>query len=178
MSNHFVYSENIHAAYLSGNYIFNQKTNVQLGFRGEKTLSNGNNLTSDERNQRNYFNLFPSLFAQHKFNDRHQLGVSYSYRIGRPPYQLLNPFVWMLDPYTYNKGNPFLNAQYTHATKLSYTLRNKYIFSLSHSFTKEAWLQVFEQDDATRTTIIGWANLNNYYNTSANVVLPIDIAKW
>ncbi len=178
MSNHFVYNENINAAYVSGNYKFNDKTSVQLGLRGEQTISKGNNTTSEERNERDYFNLFPSFFAQQKFNDNHQLGVSYSYRIGRPPYGLLNPFVWMLDPYTYNKGNPFLDPQFTHSAKLSYTFKNKYILSLSYSYTKDAWLQVFDQDDATRTTIIGWENLNNYYNTSATAVLPIEIAKW
>jgi hypothetical protein len=178
MSNHFVYSENIHAAYVSGSYQFNDKTSVQLGFRGEQTISKGNNTTINQSNERNYFNLFPSFFAQHKFNDNHQLGASYSYRIGRPPYGLLNPFVWMLDPYTYNQGNPFLDAQFTHSAKLSYTFKGKYMLSLSYSNTKDTWEQVIEQDDVTRTTIIGWENLNNYYNSSATVVLPVDIANW
>ncbi len=178
MSNHFVYNENINAAYMSGHYKFNDKTNVQLGLRGEQTISTGNNTTSEQRNERNYFNLFPSLFLQQKFNDNHQFGFSYSYRIGRPPYWLLNPFVWMLDPYTYNRGNPFLDAQFTHSTKLSYTFNGKYIFSIDYSYTKDAWLQVFEQDDATRTTIIGWENLSNYHNTSATAVLPVEITKW
>ena len=178
MSNHFVYSENIHAVYLSGNYAFNDKTSVQLGFRGEYTVSTGNNITSQQRNDRDYFNLFPSFFAMHQFNDHHQLGVSYSYRIGRPPYNLLNPFIFMLDPYTYNRGNPFLEPQFTHSTRLSYTLKNKYILTLSYSYTKDSWVQIFEQDDATRTTINGWENLNNYYNAGATAVLPVDIAKW
>jgi len=178
MSNHFVYSENINAAYISGNYKFNDKTSVQLGFRGEQTISKGNNITIEQSNERNYFNLFPSFFAQHKFNDRHQLVVSYSYRIGRPPYGLLNPFVWMLDPYTYNKGNPFLQPQFTHSSRLSYTLNNKYILALSYGYTNDVWVQIFDQEDDTRTTIIGWENLNIYYNTNATAVLPFEIAKW
>ncbi len=178
MSNHFIYNENINAAYVSGQHKFNDKTSVQLGLRGEQTISNGNNTTSEQRNERDYFNLFSSFFAQQKFNDNHQLGLSYSYRIGRPPYWLLNPFVWMLDPFTYNKGNPFLDPQFTHSAKLSYTFKNKYIFSIDYSYTKDAWLQVFDQDDATRTTIIGWENLNNYHNASVTAVLPFEITKW
>ncbi len=178
MSNRFVYRENINAVYLSGQYKFNDKTSVQLGLRGEQTISTGNNTTSEQRNERDYFNLFPSFFAQQKFNDNHQLGLSYSYRIGRPPYWLLNPFVWMLDPYTYNRGNPFLDPQFTHSAKLSYTFKGKYIFSADYSYTKDAWLQVFEQDDATRTTVIGWENLNNHNNASITAVLPVEIAKW
>ncbi len=177
MSNRFVYSENINAAYLSGRYTMNDKTSVQLGLRGEYTVSDGENATNEQRNERDYFNLFPSFFAQQKFNDKHQFGLSYSYRIGRPPYWLLNPFVWLLDPYTYNKGNPFLDPQFAHSAKLSYTLKNKYIFSVDYGYTKDSWMQVLEQDDATRTTIITWKNLNNFYNASMTAVLPIKITK-
>jgi len=178
MSNRFVYSENIYAAYVSANHTFNDKTSVQLGLRGEQTFSNGTNRTSHEYNERNYFNLFPSFFALHKFNEHHQLGVSYSYRIGRPPYDILNPFLYMIDPYTYNRGNPFLDAQFTHASRLSYTLHNKYIVSLSYSYTNNAWMQVFEQDDATRTTLIAWENLSTYHNAGFTLVLPIEITRW
>jgi hypothetical protein len=178
MSNHFIYRENINAAYLSGNYKLNDQTSVQLGLRSEQTVSTGNNVTSDTVTKRDYINLFPSFFAQHKFNDSHQLGVSYSYRIGRPPYWALNPFVYMVDPYTYNQGNPNLNAQFTHTSKLSYTLKGKYIFSLDYSYTKDAWTQVFRQNDETRTSYITWENLNNYYNTNFTAVLPVEITKW
>jgi hypothetical protein len=106
------------------------------------------------------------------------LGVSYSYRIGRPPYSILNPFVWMLDPYTYNQGNPYLNPQFTHASKLSYTLKGKYIFSVDYSYTKDVYTQLIEQDDDTRITSIKWVNLNNYYNSNFTSVLPIEITKW
>ncbi len=178
MSNRFIYSENLNAAYLSAHHDFTEKTKAQIGLRGEQTRAKGDNRTSDDVNSRNYFNLFPSFFIQQKINDNHQLGFSYSYRIGRPPYSILNSFVWMLDPYTYNKGNPFLDAQFTHSTKLSYTLKNKYILSVDYSYTKNAWVQVFEQNDETRVTIIGWENLNNYYNSSVTLVLPIQITKW
>ena len=178
MSNRFIYKENINAAYASGSYKISDKTSVQVGLRGEQTVSTGNNITIDQINKRNYFNLFPTFFAQQKINNNHQLGVSYSYRIGRPPYGQLNPFVYMIDPYTYNRGNPYLNPQFTHAAKLSYTLKGKYIFSADYSYTKDAYVQVFEQNDSTRTTFINWMNLNNFYNSNFTAVLPIEFAKW
>ena len=178
MSNRFIYKENINAAYISGNYRFSDKTSLQFGLRGEQTISTGNNVTSNQTNKRDYFNLFPSFFVQQKLNDNHQLGFSYSYRVGRPPYNLLNPFMWMIDPYTYQKGNPYLNPQFTHAAKLSYTLKSKYIFSIDYSNTKDVFTQLLEQDDNTRTTTINWANLNNYYNSNLTAVLPVQVAKW
>jgi hypothetical protein len=178
MSNRFIYKENINAAYASGSYKFSDKTSIQFGLRGEQTISNGNNVTSNQINKRNYFNLFPSFFAQQRLNDNHSLGISYSYRIGRPPYGILNPFVWMLDPNTRQQGNPYLNPQFTHSAKLSYTLKSKYIFSADYSYTKDVWTQLIEQDDATRTAIIAWKNLNSYYNSNFTAVLPIQITKW
>ncbi len=177
-SNRFVYDEDIYAAYIAGNYKFNDRISLQAGLRGEQTVSDGNNLTIREQNKREYFNLFPSLFAQYRFNDKHTMNFAYSYRIGRPPYRILNPFIWMLDPYTYEKGNPFLNPRFTHSTKLSYTLNNSYIFFIDYAYTKDAWAVMYEQDDASPTTVITQRNLDNYHDISLSAVLPVKIAKW
>ncbi len=178
LSNHFVYNENINAAYLSGRYTLSERTSIQLGFRGEQTIAKGDNKTSNEAHTQRYFNLFPSFFFQQRLSDNHQVGFSYSYRIGRPPYDFLNPFIYILDPYTFSQGNPYLNPQYTHASKLSYTLQKKYIVSLDFSYTEDARVRFFKQDDQNQRVIATWANLNDYYNASVTVVVPVQITKW
>jgi len=178
MSNHFKYSENINAIYASYKRKWSNKFDVQLGLRGEQTRSDGNNVTMDSINHRNYFNLFPTLFMQETFSDKHQLNISYAYRIGRPNYWLLNPFVWMLNPYTYNQGNPMLQPQFTHSVKLTYTFMQKYILALGYAYTKDQYAQVFEQNDETKVSIITWRNLNNANNADVTVTIPVQIKKW
>ncbi len=176
LSNRYVYSENIDAVYLSGRYSFSPKTSLQLGLRGEQTIAKGDNKTIDESHTQKYFNLFPSFFLQQQLGEIHQLGLSYSFRIGRPPYDFLNPFIFLLDPYTFSQGNPYLVPQYTHASKLSYTLKNKYILSLDFSYTEDVWVRFFRQEG--RRVIATWYNLDDYYNASATLVVPVQITKW
>ena len=57
-----------------------------------------------------------------RFNKKHNLSFTYSRRLERPNYKDLNPFENYLDQYTFEKGNPFLNPQYSDAFGLSYAM--------------------------------------------------------
>ena len=177
MSNRYLYSENINAAYLSLRRKFTPKFEVQAGLRGEQTVMSGNNVTSNQTHDRNYFNLFPTLFLNKTFSDNHQINASYSYRIGRPNYRLLNPFVFMVNPYTYNQGNPDLQPQFTHSLKLSYILKQKYILSAGYSKTNEQYTQIIVPDNETKVTIVAWENLSGTETADVTLVIPVQPAR-
>lgn len=61
-SNHFLHDETILAAYVNWNSKLSEKFNVQAGIRAENTSSKGECLTAGEINEREYIQLFPSLF--------------------------------------------------------------------------------------------------------------------
>src|SRR6266487_145898 len=61
-TNHFIYKENINAAYVNVNKQLNKKWSAQLGLRLENTISDGNQLTSGEKFKRDYTQLFPTTF--------------------------------------------------------------------------------------------------------------------
>lgn len=120
-SNNFNYRENINAVYLNYNKDY-KKILWQVGVRMENTIvsghSNGfklkNNFTAfDSSFRRNYTDLFPAVAITWKKNNNNQIGLSYSKRIDRPVYQNLNPFEYLVDEYTYRKGNTNLQPQYT-----------------------------------------------------------------
>lgn len=173
----FIYDENINAAYISGKGQFG-KTSVQLGLRVENTNSKGNSESLNRIDRDHYTNLFPSLFVQRSFNDNNQLGFSYSYRIGRPNYDMLNPFLWMLDPYTYMQGNPFLKPQYTHSLGLNYTYKGKWITSLGYNYTRDLFTQVLVQNDQTNVIYQTDENLSKSIDFNASETAQLDIAKW
>ena len=123
-TNQFKYTENINAAYVNYGGKIGAKTSYQLGFRAEQTHSVGNSVTLNDVRDRNYLNLFPSVFLSRQLDSSNVLNFSYSRRIDRPNYQSLNPFEFYLDPYTFSRGNPNLRPQYTHAVQLTHVYKN------------------------------------------------------
>jgi outer membrane receptor protein involved in Fe transport len=176
-TNHFVYTEFVNAAYFNVGKQWD-KIGFQTGLRAEHTKSEGNSLTLSEVVPRSYLSLFPTAFLNQKVNDKNSLRYSYSRRIGRPNYQQLNPFLFFLDPYTFQKGNEFLKPQFTDNTELTYSYDNKISMTLGYAFTKDNMFDVIEQDDETRVTYQTNTNLEKVKNYSANLSFPISVAKW
>lgn len=176
-SNQFIYDENVNAAYTNINKQF-KTTSVQLGLRMEQTNSKGNLITTNNIVKRSYWDFFPTFFLQQQLNKNNQLGLSYSRRIDRPSYDALNPFVYYLDQYTYNKGNPFLNPQYTNSFELSYTFMQKYLLSINYSRTNDAITEVILPDEAQKALYQTNTNLASNVSYSANLNIPVTIGKW
>jgi iron complex outermembrane receptor protein len=173
-SNHFIYTEKIQAGYLNINKQF-KKTSVQLGLRAENTQSNGN-LIGSTPVKRSYLNLFPSAFINHTINDKNEVSFSYSRRIDRPGYDNLNPFIYYLDPYTFSKGNAFLNPQYTQNFELNYTYKKTVNVSVSYSHTTNAITELILTEG--KKTFQTNANLQTQTGYNANINTPFTITKW
>lgn len=173
----FIYSEAIQAAYVNGKAQFN-KTTIQLGLRLENTISSGNSVVSNTVNDTSYLKLFPSFFVQQKIDDNNSLNFKYSYRIGRPSYHNLNPFRWMVDPYTYNVGNPNLSPQFTHSMGLTHNFKNKLISSFGLNYTNGLFTQIIKQDDASKTVFQTMENLNNSLDMNLSETVQLEPAKW
>ena len=71
-SNHFVYRENINAAYLNLSSSLTKKLSAQFGLRLENTNARGNQLTTGETFTRDYTSLFPTAYFQYKANEKNQ----------------------------------------------------------------------------------------------------------
>lgn len=136
-SNHFRYIENINAAYISGKKEWTRWA-VQGGLRIENTIAKshqpGNPVFSDTSFRRSYNALFPSLYLSYKLDSggHHMLFFRYSKRISRPNYQQLNPFVFYVNRYSYNAGNPNLTASYNQYIELMYTYKHYFSFTVDY----------------------------------------------
>ena len=132
-SNHFIYKENINAAYINLQKQF-KKLSVQLGLRAEQTVADGNQIIKNDAFHKNYVQLFPTSYFSYKLNDNNTVGLSYGRRIERPGYQDLNPFQFQLDRYTYQQGNPNLQPQFSHNIELSYNYKGE--LNVTANYTK------------------------------------------
>ena len=180
-SNQFEYLENVNAAYLNYSGKFSEKVNFQLGVRAEQTNSEGD-LTafvqSDEDNvKRSYLDFFPSGGLTFQANQMNSFQLTYSRRIDRPSYQDLNPFQNRLDELTFEKGNPFLNPQYSHNFQLTHTYKYMYNTSLSYSRTTDLITRITDIS-GTSASFITWLNLAEQDVLSLSVSAPIQITKW
>lgn len=175
-SNQFIYTERVTAAYA----IYSQKikkTSIQAGLRMEHTYSDGNSITMQQRNERDYLNLFPNLSVNQELSDNHSVGLSYSRRINRPNYGNLNPFINYVDPYTYQQGNPFLNPSFTNSYELSYTLFKKYNITAGNQKTKDMVGEMMYQDDETNIAYVTRENIANEDIYFLNLNIPFGIGK-
>jgi len=175
-SNHFIYEENINAAY--GSYAKElKKWDFQCGLRMEQTITKGEQLATNETFSKNYINFFPNAVINRKFNDENSLSLSYTKRIDRPTYRQLNPFRIFVDSYTYVVGDPTLKPVITNLFELAYTFKGQYIFTLSYNKSKESITDIFVQDDVTRISYQIPANIQDYQQYNLEVFVPIKYKK-
>lgn len=177
-SNHFLYKENINAAYVNFSKQFSKKWSGQLGLRAENTNITGNQLTTGEVFKRNYTQVFPTMYIGYTLNEKNQFALSYGRRIDRPNYQDLNPFYYFLDKYTYSVGNPYLRPQFSHNIELVHTFRGILNTSLNYSRTNDIIQDVLEQIDSTNSSFMKKSNIARRQNLGASVSLGMPVTKW
>ncbi|WP_190300483.1 outer membrane beta-barrel family protein [Rufibacter hautae] len=159
-TNHFVYRENINAAYASYSTTV-QKVSLQLGLRAEQTTTKGTSLTLGQEKKRDYFNLFPSVSGQYAVSAKQQVGVSYRKKIDRFRFDIVNPFVTYLSQYSYAQGNPNVQPSISHNFEVSHTLNNSLFTSLSYGRHLNVLSEVVRPLEGTEAVVSSFANFNS-----------------
>ena len=177
-SNHFLYRENLNAAYLNASKEWDNAS-LQIGLRAEQTRAKGEQLVTGQTFDTTYLNLFPSAFFNYKRFKNYQTGLNLSRRLDRPSYQQLNPFKFFLDPSTYKEGNPYLRPQFTWSFEWVHTFFQKYTATLAFSRTNNNITQVIAPvEGQDRITVQTDKNLARYDYLGLSLNAPLDIAKW
>ena len=176
-SNYFIYKEQIAAGYIDYNTTFG-KWNAKVGLRGEYTISDGHSVTKDEQVKRDYLDLFPSGSLSYNAHENHVLALSYARKISRPNYRFLNPFEFYIDKFTFMKGNPYLNPQYTHNITLNYSLYKMFNITLGTDLTTDAMVESMGQDSTKNTTWVIRENLGKSSTSYVNISAPFRIGKF
>ncbi|MGB0887075.1 MAG: outer membrane beta-barrel protein [Vicingaceae bacterium] len=176
LSNHFIFKENIYSAYLMQNFS-SKKISFNAGLRYEHSISEGYSVTIDSTNDRTISKLFPSAGVTIPITKKLGTNLAYSYRIQRPSYNTLNPFISYLDPYTFEKGNTNLKPELTHSSKFSLTYENQPFFNLEYNKTSDVLMFVTQQDDNTGVSFATTVNLQQLEKYGASLFFPLDFIK-
>ncbi|MBP2618813.1 outer membrane beta-barrel family protein [Chryseobacterium jejuense] len=119
----FEYKEYNFALYSSLSYNIG-KWNFKGGLRAEMTDLEGIVSEPYNRNKNNYWNFFPTFYAQYTTENKHEFGFSYGKRISRPSYSWLNPAKSYYNLFSYFQGDPQLKATIIHNLNLTYSWKD------------------------------------------------------
>ncbi len=180
-TNHFIYKENINAAYLNINKQI-KKWGIQAGLRAENTIATGdqlgNSTRSDSSFTRKYTNLFPTVYVSYEANKRNNFSINYGRRIDRPDYQDLNPFYYFLDEYTYQVGNTLLKPQFTNSVELSHTYKGFLTTTINYSKTNDVFADVLDQINSERKTFVRKDNIAEKTNVGLAMSAYVPVTKY
>jgi len=112
LTNIFDWKQQVLAFYGTGAYQFDN-WGLKVGLRVENTDLETLLETTNEANNQNYVNLFPSGAASYKVSDAVSFQASYSRRIFRPRLWDLNPFFNPRNNFNIRAGNPNLQPEFT-----------------------------------------------------------------
>jgi iron complex outermembrane recepter protein len=179
-NNHFVYEENINAAYINANKQF-KKWNVQTGLRAENTNTLGVQTIDNSKVKRNYVSLFPTAYVSYTVSEKHTVTASAGRRLQRPNYQDLNPFTFFLDSLSYRQGNPYLKPQFSYNYELTHTYNGKLTTTLNYTNTTDVISQIINRKKGNSGEIIGFLtsdNIAKYNNFGIAISAPVKFSKW
>ena len=180
-SNHFVYRENIQAAYgsLEGKYrSFSYQGGIRYEYTSYTAHQTGNIQQKDSTVSRNYGSFFPSGYMTYKLDSVNSLTLTFGRRTDRPPFQTLNPFLYIINKYTYQTGNPYLLPQYSWNFEVSHQYGSLLTTGLSYSRITNYFSQIFLSDTSKTILYYTQGNVGRVYNLGISASLSVSPLKW
>ena len=178
-SNQSILDEHILAGYSQANFDITKKIKIQAGFRYEYTDTYVHSGFGETFIDREYGNLFPSLFLGYKLNDFNNLNISYSKRISRPAFTDMAPMLIFLDLNTAVFGNLSLRPSYSRNYQIDYRYKSVGL-SAQYSNEKDVFAR-FSPTIDTETNFITYSpnNLDKRETITAILNFPIiPIKNW
>lgn len=178
-TNHFVYRENINAAYLTLAKTI-KKFSLQTGLRLEQTNTEGSSITLNQVNKNKYTNLFPNVSVAYAVSAKHQLDISYRKSIQRFGFDYVNPFVIYQNQYAYTQGNPNIQPMIMHSIELGHSFNYKLFTKLGYTRISNVLGPVYRQDPANNAIISSYGNLNtsDVFRATVTSVKSFFKGKW
>jgi len=177
-SNHFIYEENINAAYVNLNKQLSKKWSAQLGLRLENTNAKGDQATTGQTFTRNYTQLFPTAYFTYTASEKNQFNFNYGRRINRPNYADLNPFIFFIDRYTFQQGNPNLKPQFSHNIELRHTYNGFLVTTFNYTRTTDIIQEVLEQNEQRNETFVKKSNIATQRQIGLSVNAFKQLTRW
>ena len=178
--NRYVFRRDIHALYsLLSNA--GKRFGYQLGLRGEYTYRKLENNLKWAEHRWHKFGLFPSVHLSLTFDNGGQTNFAYSRRITQPQLFYMEPYVVYVDYYTAQRGNPFIQPEYTNSIewgyKKSFNTNNTFYGALFYRVRRDK-IERVRIPYHTGVTLDSMANVGNDYASGAELSTSLELKKW
>ena len=175
-SNHFIYNENIYAAYLTLSRAIG-KFNIQAGLRAEHTYTNGKSITLKQERTNRYTNLFSNLNVEYSPSANHQLSLAYSRNIERYGFSIVNPFIIYQSQYAYYQGNPDIKPSFYHNFELSWAFRNEWMTSFGFSHYLDVPAEIYKAAPSGNAVVSTYDNVSSADQLTLNITWTKSLLK-
>lgn len=172
----FDYKEHNFALYTSLAYNIG-KWNFKGGLRAEMTDLEGVVSEPYDLNKSNYWNFFPTFYAQYTTENKHEFGFSYGKRISRPSYSWLNPAKSYYNLFSYFQGDPQLKATIIHNLNLTYSWKN---WNLDLYYRKELYpsMEISYQVPENNNVVYHFTNIEKGQAYGLSLYKNFQIKPW
>ena len=155
LTNLFEYDQKVLGVYGTGAYE-GDKWGVKLGLRMENTDLKTLLVNTNQDNEINFTNFFPTLHTSYKLTEAFSIQGGYSRRIFRPRLWDLSPFFNIRNTFSIRTGNPDLLPEFTDSYEVSSIyIAGKTTFSASvyHRYTTDVVERVSTFENNVNTTM-------------------------
>ena len=167
-SNELVYREFVNAGYMQLGSKFN-KFSLLGGLRMEASDIGIELVGSNDVDNKDYIDWFPSVFVGYEFSEKEQLTISYSRRLRRPRSRFINPFPSRSSNTNLFQGNPDLDPTYTNAFDFGYLKRwDKFTFTTSAYYNRSTGVFQFITQETG-----DFVELDNPDDPANPVIVPV-----
>ncbi|GAB4398309.1 MAG: outer membrane beta-barrel family protein [Microscillaceae bacterium] len=177
--NRFIFQEDVYAFYLMAGNQWG-KFSAQAGLRAEYTDIQARLKETNEANDRDFLDFFPSAHFSYELSNKQTIQFSYSRRLSRPNYRLLLPFSNFSDSRNFRAGNPALNPEYTHSFELGYlqNWKSGNVFSSIYYRYRTGVIERITLVDENNFSIIFPVNLAQQNAYGLEFTFTQDLAPW
>ncbi len=169
--------ERIYAGYVSTEYQFSKKTNLNIGLRFEQTHTLLTDKAEKPLLELNYGRFFPTVSFSHRFNDHQQIQFSYNERISRPPFFYLAPAFFFFSPNTILGGNPAVRPTVSRQLTLTYQYRS---WQITGQISEEENAFLFQPLilEKENMTILRGENMKTNHFAMLSLSYSTEVGKW
>ena len=178
LTNVFEYNQKVLGAYATGAYE-GDKWGVKLGLRMENTDLTTYLVTTEQSNDQNFTNFFPTFHSSYKVSDNLSFQAGYSRRIFRPRLWDLNPFFNIRNNFSIRTGNPDLLPEFTDSYEVSsvYILEKTSLnFSVYYRYTTDVVERVSTLED--KVSIFRPLNIGTNRSTGIELNGKYNATRW
>ncbi len=170
LTNIFEFNQKVLGTYGTGAYE-GDRWGIKLGLRLEYTDLSTLLLNTNEANNQNYTNLFPSAHTSYKFSELFSLQAGYSRRIYRPRLWDLNPFFNIRNNFNVRVGNPNLQPEFTDSYEVNSIMVIEKLslnFGIYHRYTTDVIERISSLENVEIGDTVQSVNFTRPINTGTN----------